>query len=464
MHKTIAFISLLILFFVQYRLIYNTYELKDREYQLQEKSIINEAYSSAIRNDKIFPGGQVIIDRYLKGNILTLEKLYKTDRVLFEKERQLICDSLLNALRQSSTMDSLFHSIIEQHQLEENLHYLLVVDNIGITFNGTDYITLYSKQSSKKDKSNSTNIIISGDLTNTNKQNLVSSITVSAPSAYSNKISFSLYVDKNNRRLAIIEQMLPTFLLSILSMTSIVGIFLVTYNNWLKQKKLAEMKSDFLNSITHEFNTPLSTIFVANKSLQNKDINAKSENIQSLTEVIQRQASRLQLLIGQALDITSLHKETVVTQKYDLHPLLEEIAYDYNLKAEDHVNILFKETSPSTVISLNKFSFTTMIYNIMDNALKYNLSSQKEIWITTYEEGSYIVISIRDNGIGMDKVTTKRILEKFYRGKHENVRAAGLGLGLFYVKECLEAHGWRLEIKSEEDVGSEFIIFIPKSN
>ncbi len=101
-----------------------------------------------------------------------------------------------------------------------------------------------------------------------------------------------------------------------------------------------------------------------------------------------------------------------------------------------------------------------MIYNMLDNSIKYNVSARKEIKLWIDQNNTNISVSIKDNGIGMNKKTTKNIFEKFYRGDNNPIHASGLGLGLFYVKQCLEAHGWAIEINSTEQVGCELIILI----
>src|SRR5690606_31566663 len=123
-----------------------------------------------------------------------------------------------------------------------------------------------------------------------------------------------------------------TFVLALFAIGCVVSIYYVTYRNWLRQKKLAEMKSDFVNSITHEFNTPLSTIIVANKNMQNENILANAENIKPLTKIIERQSFRLQKLFDQVMDITTMDDSTLQKEPYELNQLLNEIITDYNVK------------------------------------------------------------------------------------------------------------------------------------
>jgi len=463
-HKVISLLSLTILLIVQAKLIYNTYELKNKQYRLDEKSTIDQQYKIAIRNDKLFPGGGIIIDSLILQRMGTLEELYYTNPKQFDRYRRLTCQKLFTLLRQASTMDSLFATIKQEQQLPDDLSYLLTLNALSVTFDGMSYVTLYQRNDADHFEPPlqeiDRGIVIDGTLQNVNNENLTTSLSISTATAHTSQITFSLYVDHKYRQGQVFKQMVPTLMLSLSSIIFVLLIYYFTYRNWLRQKKLAEMKSDFLNSITHEFNTPLTAILVANKSLQNKTITATGENIASLTAVIQRQTDRLQALINQALDITSMSKESLEKTEYDLNKLLQEIIDDYTLKTPDQVVIRFKPSKLASPVSLNYFLVTTMLYNIFDNAIKYNDAEVKEINVKTTIKDQQIMISIRDNGVGMSKRMAAHIFEKFYRGK-ENQRAGGLGLGLFYVRQSLEAHGWTLNLYSKEGEGSEFCIFIP---
>ena len=465
----ICLCCLIIFLLVQYKLVYNTYELKEKQYNIEEKKLIKDIYSNSIQNDKVYPGGQRIMDRFINHNMNLLERLYSTDPKSFRIKSQLICDSMFASLRAESNMDSLFNYIVSTNNLSGNLNYLLTIEDVSITFDGKHYIDLYNYSRKKKytlipdSIQSSIGIIIGGKLKKGDSQNLSSAITVSQPSARSYRTSFSLYADKNNRTAAIFGAMAPTFILSVSSIVFVIGVFYFTYSNWLKQKKLAEMKSDFLNSITHEFNTPISAILVANRSLLNTEIIARKENIFSLAEVINRQANRLKTLISQALDITAMPKREIEKENLKISPFLEEIINDYRLKAGP--NILIKHISDNTEIKIavNRFLFTTMLYNIFDNAVKYNTSEVKKINIRTFLSNQNFAISIKDNGIGMSEKITSQVFDKFFRGANKT-QSSGLGLGLFYVKQAIEVHKWNIKLNTSEGEGSDFIIFIPAAH
>ncbi len=466
-HKVIAIFSFLILSSVQFFLLYNTYELKNEHFYLGERSILSTEYSVAIRNDKVMPGGQRIIDSFLIPNTMRLLYLYKTDRPAFDLLKQKVCDSIFTTLRKFNTADTVLARIIRTHQLYHDLEYELLIDDLSVMSSDLKYITLYNKDyryplidSSIQTKDG---IRIGGSLAEPLPRNQVVGVAVFNSLAYSNRVGFSLHVDIRNRRATILRLMMPTFLLALFSILSVVFLFFVTFRNWQRQKKLSEMKSDFINSITHEFHTPLSAIIVANKTMQKEKIISSPENLQPLIEVVQRQSMRLQTLISQVLDITTLNKISLNKEELSLHHLLDEILLDYRLKLSGtNIQFSLQKDAETDTINLDRFWFTTILQNIFDNAIKYNNKEQKEITVSTFDNKKATQISIRDNGIGMTEDIKRQVFDKFYRftGPKSTV-VKGLGLGLFYVKQAVDAHNWSIDIVSGEGQGSTFIISIP---
>ena len=466
LYKIISSTSFLILLCVQFFLVYNTYKLKDEHFFFSEKNLINDIYSKSIRNDKVYPGAQLIIDRYIFQNMEVLENLHKKSQAQFTVFKQILCDSIFKELRFKSDMDSLFLSILSHNNLNPDLQYRLVIAAMSITFSNNHYIPLYQPGVYYKliDSAIQTpeGIFIAGTLAHPMKQNQVTSLNVSSPQDHSYQLTFCLYVDSPNRYLAILKLMKPTFALSLFSILAVVLIYFYTFRNWLKQKKIAEMKSDFVNSITHEFHTPLATIIIANKNLQNEKVLERKENIQPLTSIIERQAQRLKTLFSRVLDITLMNESTLHKKEYFLNDLLDELLLDYRLKLSDsNIEINFLKDAQDYKVMLDRFWFTTMLLNIFENAIKYNDCFIKKISVSTISKQGIAEIHISDNGIGMSPQILQHIFEKFYRSHTNNFKeVGGIGLGLFYTKQCIEAHRWQMEVKSKEGVGSEFIILM----
>lgn len=466
-YRVIAIFSFSILMGVQVFLIVNTYELKNEKYFFREKATLREYYSKQITNDKLFPGGQYIIDTIMNRNIARLEYLYRNQHDSFDLFSQRVCDSIFLKLNQNENINSLLNSFKEQYLITDSLDYALTVENFALLIDNESYIPLYSKGNHypliASVPKTSDGIIIGGNLPVRNQQNRITTITVSIPVPGTYKIVFSLYADTHRRPLMLIKQMLPVLTLSLLSLFIVVWLFYITFKNWVKQKKLADMKTDFINSITHEFNAPITAITVANRSLQNEKIIERKENIRELTGVIQRQSGRLKKIVSQVLDLTTLHELNLIRETFAVHALLDELLLDYrlNLTGKDVQLSLQKEAIQDSVL-LDRFHFTTMLLNLLDNAIKYNNSSRKEVTVTTRNVKKGLQISVRDNGIGMSDETKHNIFEKFYRNEaFTKEQTTGLGLGLYYVRQIAGAHGWALAVNSKSGEGTEFIIIIP---
>jgi len=221
------------------------------------------------------------------------------------------------------------------------------------------------------------------------------------------------------------------------------------------------MKSDFINSITHEFSTPISTIMVANSALQNERVFQSRESVTEFTEIIARQTKQLQTLFDQVMDMTRVNTD-VEKQEVVFCQLLNEVVQDYRFKMDgEDIHFHTQGLNNETLVSLNRFWVTTMLSNIFDNAIKYSDKKPKEIYITVNQTGIGLRLSIRDNGIGMEDHTVKHLFDKFYRAKNlgrEHVR--GLGLGMHYVQQCIQIHSWKLQVHSNIGLGSEILITI----
>lgn len=466
-YQVIAIISFFFLLGVQIFLVVNTYKLNNEKYFFREKTSLKEYYSGRITNDKLFPGGQYIIDTILNRNIPKLEYLYVNQKDSFRTFNQKVCDSIFFTLRKNETITTLLYAYKQQHQIQDSLDYALTIDNLELMIGNGKYISLYRTGIQypliPSDFQTPQGIIIGGNLSDRNMRNRITTLTVSIPVTGTYKIIFSLYVDTHRRPMMLVKQMLPVLILTLISLFVMIWLFYVTFKNWVKQKMLAEMKTDFINSITHEFNTPIAAITVANRSLQNEKIIEQKDKIQALTGVIQRQTRRLQKIVGQVLDLTTLHELSLNRESFFINDLLDEVLLDYRLKLsgkEVQLNLCKEATRDSAF--LDRFHFTTMLLNILDNGIKYNKSSNKEITVVTHNTKKGIRISIEDNGIGMSAEIKEKIFTKFYRNEEQaSGQTTGLGLGLYYVRQIADAHGWDLTVNSKPGGGTTFIITIP---
>jgi two-component system phosphate regulon sensor histidine kinase PhoR len=231
-----------------------------------------------------------------------------------------------------------------------------------------------------------------------------------------------------------------------------------------KQKRLSEIQTDFINNMTHEFKTPLSTISISTDVLLNPNIIQHPERLMSYATIIQDEANRLKNQVERVLQIAKLEKQQMKLKKeeYDIHLIITQsienlklTIYNSGGKATTRLN------AKSSIMNIDKLHITNIIYNLLDNALKYS-KENPEITITTTDVKKGIEIAVEDNGIGIPEETQPYIFDKFYRVPTGNVHdVKGFGLGLNYVKIMMEAHGGWVKLKSELNKGSIFTLFIP---
>ncbi len=410
----ISVVCFLILSAVQLYLVYNTYELKNERYYFEEKTDLKESYDKTTVNDKLFPGGQKIIDTFIYKNMERLEWLHKHKKPDFDQLRQRIVDSIAQELGKKESVQEYLQQYKKSKKITDSLEYALVFTTLDVMFEEKSYVSLYSKNETYKlidpGIQEKDGLRIGGTLKKLNKQNLVTGITVSSPLAYSYRSGWALYVEPMDRKQTVLGQMGMILALSLLSIIIIISLFFVTFRNWLRQRKLSEMKSDFINNVTHELHTPLAAITVANKSLQNEKIIEKKENIRPLTDIIQRQSDRLTMLISQVLDIASADKITLSKKEYSLHRLLDEILLDYRLKSVgNNIDLTFDKAAEKDTVLLDKFHFTSIALNLLDNAVKYNTNTKKTVVVSTSNDRDRLQFIISDNGTGMTKETIHNI-------------------------------------------------------
>ena len=247
----------------------------------------------------------------------------------------------------------------------------------------------------------------------------------------------------------------------------IVFCFGYTVNTVFRQKKLSDMKTDFINNMTHEFKTPIATISLAGEALGENSIIVDQGKRSRFIGVIREENERLRKQVEKVLQLAKMDKGDLNLQlgTVDIHRVVEDTIQSLNLQVEEKrgkITTNFEAENP--IITADEVHLTNIIFNLLDNANKYS-PENPEINVTTRNTKGGISVSISDRGIGMTKDTVKRIFDKFYRkstGNQHDVK--GFGLGLHYVKTMVEAHGGIIKVKSELDNGSTFEIFFPFSN
>jgi len=240
--------------------------------------------------------------------------------------------------------------------------------------------------------------------------------------------------------------------------------FFITIRTILNQKKVSQIKTDFINNMTHEFKTPIATISLATDSILTPTILGNQEQTKNFLKIIKEENSRMNSHVERVLQMSQIEKKdfSVVKSSKDIHELI--------LRAVDNIQLLVNETGGKintslraelSVFLIDEIHFSNVIINLLENALKYS-KNKPEVKVSTSNTNSGILIKVIDKGIGMTREQQNKIFEKFYRASGGNVHnVKGFGLGLSYVKAVIDAHQGSISVKSKLNVGTEFIIQLP---
>jgi len=244
----------------------------------------------------------------------------------------------------------------------------------------------------------------------------------------------------------------------------IITAFYITVNALLRQKKLSEIKNDFINNMTHEFKTPLATISLAVDALRNEKVAQDREKMNYFSSIIKEENKRMNKHVETILQAAVMDRQEITLNKVPLHvhDLIHDIMDNYILVLDEkgaHAELSLD--AKFDFVEADQVHFRNLISNLVDNAVKYSKENLL-IKIATYNTNKAIGIRIEDNGIGMSKETVRRIFEKFYRAHTGNIHnVKGFGLGLSYVKTVVDAHDGKIKVDSVLGKGSAFTLEIP---
>ena len=260
-----------------------------------------------------------------------------------------------------------------------------------------------------------------------------------------------------NRTSQILSNMRLTLIFSVILFVTIL-FFIYAMFIILQQKKLSEMQKDFINNMTHEFKTPISTIKISSDMFLKSPEIINNERLAKYARIIQEQNTRLNNQVEKVLQLARIEKDNFKLNKeeVDLHELLKNIVSTTRLQVEKAGGTVKMELDAKTpIVQADRLHLTNIIHNLLDNATKYC----KEVPVINVKTANHstgsICLTIRDQGIGIEKENLGKLFEKFYRVPTGNVHnVKGFGLGLFYTKNICEAHGWKISLNSEPGRGT----------
>ncbi|MFH0760560.1 MAG: HAMP domain-containing sensor histidine kinase [Bacteroidota bacterium] len=276
-------------------------------------------------------------------------------------------------------------------------------------------------------------------------------------------IGFDYFVDFSNKKALVFRQIGGSLALAVVALLAVVFMVFYTLRNLMEERRLSELKTDFINNMTHELKTPLSTISVATRTLENDVILDSREKIKETVAIIHRQNRQLTKQINHLLEISMWEKRqfSLERQMLEVKPFFSGIAEAFRWECKERNCILEERYSIKTSTAyMDEIQMTIALHNLLVNAVKYN-SDEPHILLEVCCDDR-LKIAVTDNGIGISREDQKHIFDKFYRVHTGNIhKVKGLGLGLFYVQQIVSAHGGSIEVSSRPGKGSTFTINLP---
>ncbi|TYA72020.1 GHKL domain-containing protein [Seonamhaeicola marinus] len=276
--------------------------------------------------------------------------------------------------------------------------------------------------------------------------------------------SYKLLVNFPDDKSFILSSIIGMILMAIVFTLVIIIAYWSALYQLIKQRKISEIKTDFINNMTHEFKTPIATINLALDAIRNPAIIDDKDKVKRYLSMIKEENKRMHAQVENVLRISKLEKNelNISKDRVKLHDLIEDAITHVELIVEDRKGYIktFLDASKSSVLA-NETHFTNVVVNILDNAIKYSPNAP-EIEVYTENIGNNIILKVKDHGSGMSKAAAKRVFEKFYREHTGNIHnVKGHGLGLAYVKRIIDDHQGYVYVESEKGKGSTFSIKLP---
>lgn len=278
---------------------------------------------------------------------------------------------------------------------------------------------------------------------------------------------YKLLVSFPHKKKFLLSELISLSVLSIIFTLIIIIAYSSALNQLIRQRQISEIKTDFINNMTHEFKTPIATINLALDAIRNPKIIDDREKVMKYLQMIRDENKRMHAQVENVLRISKLEKKELDIEKEscDVVDVINDAIEHVNLILEDREGTIVSHfNADRTSVLINEVHFTNVLVNVLENAIKYSPDIPR-IEVFTENIKDMILIKVKDNGLGMSKIAQKRVFEKFYRehtGDLHNVK--GHGLGLAYVKRIVEDHNGQVYVESEKGKGSTFIIKIPLIN
>ena len=280
---------------------------------------------------------------------------------------------------------------------------------------------------------------------------------------FSHPVSYKLKIE--NETIYLFKKLAPQIGFSLFLLGLTIVSFMLLYKNLLKQSRLTELKNDFINNITHELKTPIATVSVAIEALKNFNAMDNPERTREYLDISGNELNRLSMLVDKVLKMSMFEKSQLElkNEPISISILVNEVVRSMQLQFEkQHAVVDIKQNGTNFTINGDKLHITSVLYNLLDNALKYS-KDDPAISIAITDKGDGVELAVTDNGIGISPAYKQKIFDKFFRVPHGDTHnIKGYGLGLSYVTQVVKEHGGTIEVSSQESKGSTFKVTLKR--
>jgi two-component system phosphate regulon sensor histidine kinase PhoR len=457
--------SIIILISVQIFIIRTIWVEKDVMFDMKYKSLAQEAMDQLrrFRNTDGFDTAFYIMDKYAD-SVMTKDIEKIKNNADLKARREEIFSDISKILNQEQDLSYFLSFYFKRFRMDNNFRFQIVINSLYLVDFDTRFEVYRNTDMFKVSRSGS-----QGQSRipppPPNDQSVRSRILVQHFTREDNyfNISFDYFIDFSGKWKMVLRDMIGSLGLSIFSIIVVVVIFLITYRNLMEERRLSNLKTDFINNMTHELKTPLSTITVAGKTLEMEQIRADDGKILETAKLIGKQSVHLNQLINLILEISMWERTQfqLDKKKVNIEELMHDIVDSFRSGCGNCAMISQKYDLSGIKADIDMVYFTTMINNLLTNAVKYS-DKAPEINIEGTRDHDNIYIKVSDNGVGIDRSEQKHIFDKFYRVSSGNIhKTKGLGLGLYYVKRIAESHGGDVSVASKPGKGSIFTVTLP---
>jgi signal transduction histidine kinase len=451
--------SIIILISVQIFLIGSVWRQKDEMFDLRYKTLSQDVITklNKLNNNAGFDTAYILINNYaeeiMRKEIFTI----RTEQDLLSLKKQVFND-VSKILTLEQDLSGILSSYFESQGYEKDFNFRISINLLQLLDFETKIDVYTNPEFIRIKKAKADNIKLP-------LQKLRSRILVNSYVTEENyfKLQFDYYIDFKDKKQILLRETSASLIMSVFSILVVVILFMITYRNLMEEKRLSNLKTDFINNMTHELKTPLSTITVAGKTLEMEQIRNNETKILETARLIGKQSVHLNQLINLILEISMWERTQFQLDKKNIEvdDLMHDIVESFRSGCANCAKITQKYDLEGVKSELDVVYFTTMINNLLTNAVKYSVK-EPEINVEGSRDKDFIYIKVSDNGIGISRSDQKHIFDKFYRVSTGNIhKIKGLGLGLYYVKRIAESHGGDVTVDSKPGKGSIFTVTLP---